>query len=299
MRKQLKDDTMTHRFLLRAEDFLPTPTSLVYLFTRGMEHNWTKIDHDALTTGCVRSPKSLSWHSQIPPGKSAMDWLAEPRTRFMYQTVIDPDQEVSVSLMMADFDMGVDASRSHRELSCLHEKSPAYRTSTNSTCYTSFERLGGYTVVALVAQLKWLAIASCLVSTVFAMAVVKGRGVIALLALAMSYGSAVVMISIMGIPIDMLLVAVMLVAPGLLVDFTMHLLVHRDASFAVLMSGVTSIVSVIPYTFMPVEGIRHFSWIYCLFIVLGMVHSFALVAASDMIRYIPVSQKELEPVLQS
>ena len=287
MRKQLRDDTPTHQFLVRADAMTPTPTSFVYAYTRGLEHDWPALDEAALGTGCVREPRSLSWHAVLPPGVGVREWLADARASFAYRAFVDADANVSVALYTAAHDMGVDADRSHAELACL-----ARAAAGTPTCYASYERMGGYTVVELCRELVFLAAMSCVVATAFAVGVARGRGLLALVALALSYGGGVAVIGAMRLPIDMLLIAVMLIAPGLLVDFFMHLVVHRDAAFAVAASAATSIASALPYMGMGVESVRHFALVYCLFLALGMLHSFALVAAGDLIAYHAVATDE-------
>ena len=192
MRKQLRDDTPTHQFLVRADAMTPTPTSFVYAYTRGLEHDWPALDEAALGTGCVREPRSLSWHALLPPGAGVREWLADARASFAYRAFVDAEANVSVALYMAAHDMGVDADRSHAELACLAraaEKTP--------TCYASYERMGGYTVVELCRELVFLAAMSCVVATAFAVGVARGRGLLALVALALSYGGGVAVIGAM------------------------------------------------------------------------------------------------------
>jgi hypothetical protein len=91
-----------------------------------------------------------------------------------------------------------------------------------------------------------------------------------------------------------MLVAVMLIAPGLIVDYTLHLAYNEDSSYAVFMSGVTSIFSAAPYIYNEIEGIRDFAIVYCTFLVLGMTHAFAFVYVSHIKFYetVPILNKE-------
>ena len=43
---------------------------------------------------------------------------------------------------------------------------------------------------------------------------------------------------------------------------------------------------------MGVESIRHFALVYCLFLALGVLHSFALVAAGELVAYRAVPTDE-------
>lgn len=289
VRKQLRDDTMTHRLIVGLDDFMHNPTSMVYALTEGFSaKDWQGIDDRFLSSPCVTRPTSMSWHSQVASGTSIRGWLNDSRTSLLFGDFFNVPEEMSASLFLVDFDMGVNATRAHQELQCLG----AARTA--DTCFVSYERLGGYTVVELIEQLKWLACASSIVATLFGIAIMRGRGAFTIVTLFLSYGGAIGIISILHLSIDMLLVAVMLIAPGLIVDFSLHLMFHRNAIVPVLMSGITSIVSVVPYLWMRVESVRHFAFVYCLFIALGMVHAFALSATTTLVNYVPVGSVELE-----
>lgn len=279
LRTQLREDTMTHRFMAAMDGVMESPMALVYALTDGFDDGaeWSTVDETALGWDCAPGMRSMSWHAQMPPGVPLREWLNDTRVRYTVQPFLNTAAQSSVALFVSGFDMGVDAGRSFDELTCMAERS------TNRTCFASFERLGGYTVVKLVEHLRWLAAVSCVLCTAVGGVVLRGRGVLALLALALSYGGVVGVMSMSGIPIDMLLVAVMLIAPGLVVDYTLHLLFHRDATLAVLLSSASSVASALPYLAMPVEGIRHFVVVYALFLVLGVLHAFALTATTELV----------------
>lgn len=279
LRTQLREDTMTHRFMAAMDGVMESPMALVYALTDGFDNGaeWSTVDETALGWDCTTGMRSMSWHAQMPPGVHLREWLNDTRVRYTVQPFLNAAAESSVALFVSDFDMGVDAVRSFDELTCMA------RHSTDRTCFASFERLGGYTVVKIVNHLRWLAAVSCVLCTAIGGVVLRGRGILALLALALSYGGVVGVMSMSGIPIDMLLVAVMLIAPGLVVDYTLHLLFHRDATLAVLLSSASSVASALPYLAMPVEGIRYFVVVYALFLVLGVLHAFALTATTELV----------------
>jgi hypothetical protein len=300
--RQLRADTMTYRFFAAADAMARTPRMPVYALTAGYDHDWAALDARAERdlARCLRAPpQPLSWHPYLPRNTSLEAWLADPRTRFLVHDAFDFDRRLSVALFVAESDLHADPARAREELRCLHAAAASAEADAAAdgprplaTCYASLERLAGYTVVTLVDELRWLALVSCGVATVFALAIVRARGLLALASLGLSYAGTVGLLGALDLPVDLLLVAVLLIAPGIVVDFTMHLLFQEDAGGAVLASAATSVASALPYALMPVESVREFVVVYCLFVVLGAVHAFALVSLHRLVAYERVAGDE-------
>jgi predicted RND superfamily exporter protein len=288
MRKQLKSNSMTYRFLSKIDSFEQATNAPIYELTKGFNNDWQKIDEVTRTNKCLHYTPIVSWHSEIPITMSIQDWMKNPQIKLFYDKLINLQTESSVTVFASHYDLGLNATQSHIELKCLHT------LDFDNTCYTSFERLGGYTVVELVNKFTFFAIISCIVSTTLGLIIARSRGVLTLISLAFSYLSTIGVISSVNISVNMMLVAVMLIAPGLIVDYTLHLAYNEDSSYAVFMSGVTSIFSAAPYIYNEIEGIRDFAIVYCTFLVLGMTHAFAFVYVSHIKFYetVPILNKE-------
>jgi UPF0716 family protein affecting phage T7 exclusion len=169
-----------------------------------------------------------------------------------------------------------DVQKYTRALRALHERR------TPDLCFVSFDLMDGHTLAQVFGRLWGLALASCTFCTLFAVVIARRHGLACFAALAMTYALAIAVIASLRIKVHMMLIAVFLVAPGLVTDYVMHMAYNADTKSAVAWSALISVLSIAPYAASPSRGVRDFTMAYVVFVVAGMLHAFATTCTRSM-----------------
>jgi hypothetical protein len=95
--------------------------------------------------------------------------------------------------------------------------------------------------------------------------------------LLMTYTSLLGCVGALGIGLDMILLVALLITPGLITDYALHMAHDVRNAEAVLASAATSVLSLVPFVGVAVASVRHFMVLYILMILIGCVWTIALI----------------------
>ena len=115
-------------------------------------------------------------------------------------------------------------------------------------------------------------------STVAAVALSGYLGVVAIVAVLGAYGATLGLVATLGIPVHIMVISALVVLPGIVIDYVLHLTFSVDTLVAVLFSYLTSSASFVPYLLSHTPGVRHFAEVYLIGLASGI--GFALLAVS-------------------
>ena len=279
--QQIGADTMTRRFLDASRVVPQARTAPVYVLVRGVETaNWTDVrarmrDAD-LEVG-------VDWRASYEGSRatSVAEWRSTPLARVAYAPFLGAEHDASVIVTTRpaakgdadedeegdeDGESTADAARAMREW---------HARGSEGVCFADVERVGPYTVDTVFRKLWLLALVACVASTAVGALIAGWHGMASFVALALSYVTTLGIVSALHVRVHMALIAAFLVAPGFLVDFTLHVSYHPDAVAAVLLSGLTSVAGIAPYVLTQLPGIHDFAIVFTSFIVIGLLHAFA------------------------
>ncbi len=262
---QVAEDSMTRRFLERSGsgDASPSP---VYVLVRDMyDANWTDVRRRVAED--VDASMLVDWYAtyQTSPEYSIDEWMQQPMANVAYRSFLSETSNASVLV----------AARAHNGGGAVETLEALRRKSTADVCFADVDDMAVYTVDVTSRRIWILAMIIMSLSTTVGIGIAGKHGAMALPAIAMSYAATLAFIGVAGIHIHMLLIAVFVIAPGLLVDFVLHLTYNPSMEFAVFMSAMTSVTSMVPYVFTSLPGVRDFAVTYIGFLVIGLIHAFA------------------------
>ena len=271
LQNQVATSTQTHRFLTATENANRSRSVPMYAFARNSDANWTDV---RTRLGAMSATAVIDWNAGFEAdGAADVDaWRRTPAAQLMYGGFIDGETGASAlyASLRVDDSMRWDSSNRGRYTSVLQTMA---RMATPDVCFASFDLMDGHTLARVASELWKLALASSLICTVFAVAIARQHGLVALGALGLSYALTLSIVAALRVRVHMMLVAVFLIAPGLLTDFLMHMMYNADSRTAVLWSGVTSALSISPYLAAPASGVRDFALVYAIFVVVGLLHA--------------------------
>jgi hypothetical protein len=220
-------------------------------------------------------------------GEGARDeWFASPVNEMIYGNQVSADGQVSVATMLAPYTtMQGDAYADYDFVRALHARSD------ENVCFVSYERLGAYTIVKTYRSLWLLVLASACFSAVAGTVITKSpwAGAASVATLAGTFLSVFGVLGAFQVHVHIMVVAALVVLPGVIVDYVLHLTFAPDTLHAVFFSCLTSAGGFLPYAFSSTSGIRDFTTVFILGTVSGLLFAVLAVSASPAVRYDPVS----------
>ena len=159
------------------------------------------------------------------------------------------------------------------------------------TCVTSFERLGGYTIVQTYSHLWILVLASAVFSTIAGVTISGWIGTTASLALLGSFATTLGALGALHVHIHIMCVAALVILPGIVIDYVLHLTYSEDTLPAVIFSCLTTVAGFAPYTFSRTQGIRDFAIVFILGMGTGLLYALLAVSLKTA-RYTAVASAE-------
>ena len=234
----------------------------------------------------MQAAPMLDWRSDLQASTSGFEeWKEEPMNRILYADMFRGNQ--SVSIHMAQYGFGSHASLDAEELARMHS------LDTPGCCTTSLERVGGYTVTRVFSRM-WVLMLASTVASALAGAVISGwAGLSVMFTIASSYIGILLFISASGMRMHMMSIAALVIVPGVIVDYTLHLTYSKDTAIAVLFSCATSVGSFLPYSLASsIPGVRDFASLYIGSLLIGATFAF-MAAAVARKGYVSLKHVEL------
>lgn len=266
---QVWEESQTFKF---ASAMVHTPQlsnlSAVHIVTHDTpldEINWTDVYAKAHV---AKADVYVDWHKQLQrAGKPFETWIGEPAVQVAFGPFINRERNATALLALQPFDAYATAATHAAELGALHE------LSSSQFCFANNARLGGYTVEFILRRIWTVVAVSVIVAFCTGLAIAGPHGICAGLAILLSYVLSTFAIGALGVRVHLMSVAVFVIAPGLLVDYTLHVVYNPDTVRVVLCSAALSIASMLPYTAIPLGGLRDFAVVYVIFVAIGVLHA--------------------------
>ena len=282
MLTNLHEDTVSHRFFRDAVMNRADAVAPLTVLTRGIDDS---VDWEGIRAlpRLFNGSMVNNWHdTYVASGSASLDeWLSDPVAHVMYNRVISGER--SAVTMLAPYRLQGDAWTDYEDLLRMHAMERA------TYCVASFERIGGYTIVQTYRHLWILLLASAALSTVASVAIAGWFGVAALFALGASYAATIGMIAAMRIHVHNMVVAALIILPGIVVDYVLHLTYSEDTLQAVVFSFLTGVGSFVPYMMSHTAGIRDFATVFVIGLCAGIVSACLAVAVKSARRYAPLA----------
>ena len=278
MLTNLHEDTVTHRFFRANRGSQAGAVAPVFVHAGRDGVDWEAVR--TTVPASLNATTLSSWHeSYASSGASTVDeWLDNPAIRLLYGADLSDDRNHSVVTLLAPYHMEADAHDDFAQLRAMQAVGPP------GTCVTSFERLGGYTIVQTYSQLWILVLASAFFSTAAGVVISGWIGASSAVALVGSYATVVGALGSLGIHVHIMCVSALVILPGVVIDYVLHLVYSEDTLPAVVFSCLTTVAGFAPYALSRTQGIRDFSIVFILGMCTGLLY--ALLAASlKTVRY--------------
>jgi len=267
---QLTSDSVTYRFVQQVTDFFSTTVSPVYLFGKIDDTNWTRVDEIAHG---MSSSSILSWYNSF--STSSLDWStwwSNPINQLLYRDVMY--KEYAATVAFPSYTIGAHAREDYAELVSMNElgdKEQQY-------CVTNYERLGGYTIVSIYEKLWMLMGASAFFATCVGIGLSGVRGLYGAFATVATYVSVMCFMSLLDLHVHMMVISAIVIIPGIIVDYVLHLSYDAETVIAVSFSCFTSTLSFLPYAFFsPVQGISDFATVYIVALLTALLYAVTFV----------------------
>ena len=273
LQNQVAATTPTYRFLAATEGSVRSRSVPLYAFVRNADANWTDVRS---RLHALDATPVIDWRADFDESgeESTAAWRRTPAARLMYGGFGDEASGASALYASLRVDDSLRWEEGERGGYTSSLQALA-RASTSEFCFASFDLMDGHTLSRVVDELWKLSLASSIICTAFAVIIARQHGLVALLALGLSYALTLATVAALRLRVHMMLVAVFLIAPGLLTDFMMHMMYNVDSRTAVMWSALTSVLSITPYFAAPARGVRDFALVYALFIGFGLLHALA------------------------
>jgi hypothetical protein len=267
---QVAHDSMTRRFLDLTRGIEGADVCPLYALVRDRHAaNWTDVHARVARVGYP----IFDWHASYrTSGDASQDaWLARTTARVAYGAFASNDSVTSV-LMAGSSAVPLRTSSADsqaRALEALHA------LDTADACFTSPDRLAAYTVDRVLSGMWIYGLVVACVSTAVGVGIAGPHGAAVFPAIVLSYATVVVALGVWQMQVHMLLVAVFIISPGVICDYTIHLSYNADAKPAVLLGALTSVASILPYAATGLPGVRDFAVCFVGFVFVGLLTAFA------------------------
>ena len=274
--KQLRADTTTARAVRALYANFGAAPMLTYALVRSPDVDWAAVEGEL---EALPRSEVVSWH-RVYNASGAVDvdaWLrGNPAMRTLFRDVIDRQTGESVVLARTSFDVDMSVWEKHDVALRLHGMDARL-----GVCAFNSDMLGGYTIVRLLRVTGALVGATCAVCLVVGVWLVGARALLAVPTLALSYMALHALVRLAGVPADMIVLVALLVTPGILTDYVLHLAHDPRNAAAVVFSAGTSAASLLPLANFPVESVRSFALVYVTILVAGGALTLAVVRTAQ------------------
>ena len=269
LQNQVDAHTPTFRFLEATSSANRSRFVPMYAFVSRLDANWTDV---RMRLQSLHAKSSIDWRADFEGSgeRNVTAWQQTPVARLMYEGFVDGSTGRNAVFAWMRIDAHGDTGRDH-----AYALRALARLGTPDVCFASFDLLEGHTLSQVASYLWKLALASSIVCTVVAVVIARQHGLVALGVLGLSYGLTLVVVAALRIKVHMALMAVFIVAPGLMTDFLMHMMYNADARTAVVWSAITSVAVIAPYLASASKGVRDLATVYLTFVVVGLLHALA------------------------
>ena len=272
MLTNLHEDTVTHRFFRASSGSRASTVAPILVHAAHDGVDWKAVHTDV--PAALNATVFSSWHqAYVASGAPSVDaWLDDPSNRLLYGSDRGDGNNHSVVTLLAPYRMEADARNDFAELRAMATIGPP------DTCVTSFERLGGYTIVQTYSHLWILVLASAFFSTVAGVSISGWIGATASLALVGSFATVIGALGSLSVHVHIMCVAALVILPGIVIDYVLHLTYSEDTLPAVVFSCLTTVAGFAPYALSRTQGIRDFAVVFILGMGTGLLY--ALLAVS-------------------
>ena len=272
MLSNLHEDTVTHRFFSESNTSDMGIMAPILIFAERPDADFRGIDDivDRLNASVLNN-----WHAAYMASGAAnvSSWLANPAVSLIYGN--DMQEGHSIVTLLAPYTPQANSRDDFAQMREMQALSP------NGTCITSFERMGGYTIVQTYDQLWILVLASATCASI-AGGVVAGRaGMASCLVLLSTFATVLCVMGALQIHAHLMCLAALIILPGIVIDYVIHLFYSSDTLYAVVFSSATTVAGFAPYAWSHTRGVRDFSVVFSFGMVSGLVY--ALFAVSFMV----------------
>lgn len=263
LKTQLSSNTMTYKYMEQTyfDRALETP---VYAYLTSREDaNFAHVDSVFRSRNITAF---IDWHhAHARSSQPFEEWIRKPVNQIVFGPMMGKaGSNTSVVVGTSPFRMDGYAADESAFLTTLHGED------TEHVCFATYERLGGYTIQKVCTALWAVASISVVVSTAMGILISGRRGIATAAVLLYTYSGMAGIIQIMHVEIDMMVLIILFVSPGMIIDYTLHLGYNPKTAKPVLASYLSSVASAFPYTFSAVGGLRSFALVYMTFLTLGV-----------------------------
>lgn len=260
LRHQLATFTATYRGLEIQNEFLKSDYSLVYVRLDGPSQQWENLNDRLIEKGLV---PLMQWYPDFQRANVSIDdWISHPLNHIRYGPLVS--KQGSLQVYGASYANNMSAYEQAKEMQLLSQLSPQ-----QNVCVANFDRLGSYTLISTLNVLYILACASVMISGITGIVISRWRGIGVLVSIAITYALSFVLICTFKIQLHMMSISALLVSPGIVVDFSMHLALDPFALRPVFWSACSNAASMIPLMMSNVRGVSDFAIVFSIFVCVG------------------------------
>ena len=273
LQDQMRSDTMTARSVTSVLDRYGGGPSLTY----ALVHDHSAADWPRIEAAMEALPSAdlVSWHRfYAASDHSSVDaWMGERASSVLFGDFVDVRSKESVLLARTRYPRDTTPLEKHDATLALD----ALRTGGAGACLFNSDLLGGYTITKLSHGTLRLVLATSAVCVAVGFAFIGARCAIIVPTLLMTYSSLLGCVGALGIGLDMILLVALLITPGLITDYALHMSHDVRNAEAVMASAATSVLSLVPFVGVAVASVRNFMLLYILMIAFGCVWTIALI----------------------
>ena len=268
---QLAASTRSHRvmaFMDAAGDGARAPLYVKFDLARDP----TRLRADLDAAAGPRAEPLLDWTREYDgdadTDRAALDaWMAHPYNKARFEPLLGARTGLAV------YTVPYATAASTREDARVVEALP----SEPSLCAASFERLGPYTLHGLLYSVAGLCAASLALTGIVATRLSDGRRALGVVgAVGTTYALLALTLVLLRVNVTLMVASCLVILPGLVVDFSLHLCFDADTARAVCFTALSSAGSMLPYALLsPVTGVQNFAIVYVSAIALGALAGLA------------------------
>lgn len=277
---QLSQSTISAHAFNGIEERFGMAPSFAYVLMRNdtSADEWHLIEDNIRK--CVPTAKPLSWHSfseDLVKENAVFAATFAERGTLDYSTFFRhtaaPDGSSVIVTMMPQSNNSV-AARA-QTLRCL--------SAAGGVCAHESGMVYSYTMVKLSEITAFLAVLMCVLSIVIAFVISssKCKAIRTILVMPLSYICVCGIMRITQIDLDMQIMVALIIAPGIIADYALHMVHNPLNSHATCMSAVTTVCSLIPFVFVEIPSMRNFAIVYISAVTCGAVWANVLIGENS------------------
>ena len=273
LQDQLRAETLTAQSVTNVLDRYGGGPSLTYALVQDHESvDWERVE---ATLEALPSADLVSWHRYYVASEHATvaAWMGERANAVLFGNFVNTSSGESVLIARTRYPRDTTPLEKHDATLALD----TLRTGGAGACVFNSDLLGGYTITKLSRGTLLLVLATSAVCVLVGFSFIGARCAIIVPTLFMTYASLLGCVNVLGFGLDMILLVALLITPGLITDYALHMAHDVRNAEAVLASAATSVLSLVPFASVAVASVRHFMLLYILMIGVGCVWTIALI----------------------